>query len=140
MCTHVNTSEFVPALVSEIAEKKVKKGGSETFRIPESVLWKVAKEIEDKCWVNIMLSRPSLDNLVESMSRHKTYGPSFIKYEIAKKNRPLVLHGVDKKRRTAMSNYYFDNEEKWYGVLDNIVDKQVSVAENGLVSVNNKHQ
>lgn len=64
------------------------------------------------------------------------YGPSFIEYDLRKKDRPLVLsHGVDKKHRTAMSNYFFDNEEKWYGILDKIVENQISVADDGAVSL-----
>jgi len=34
-----------------------------------------------------------------------------------------------------MSNYFFDNEEKWYGILDKIVENQISVADDGAVSL-----
>ena len=129
MCTHVKTSEFVPALICEIAEKT----GKETFHIPESVLWKVVDEIEDKCWSNVILSRPLLDDLVEFMRRHKTYGSSFIEYDLRKEDRPLVLKGVDNRHRVAMSNYFFDSNTNWYSVLHIIVTERISISEDGEV-------
>lgn len=121
MCKHVNTSEFIPALVSAIAEKR----GSESFRIPESALWKIAKGIEGRCWSNVLLTRTSLDDLVEEM--RKRYGNSFIEYELDAKDRSLVLQGVAQKYTTAMSNYYFDKMTKWYEKLSEIIERYVTI-------------
>ena len=123
MCTHVKTSEFVPALICEIAEKTRK----ETFRIPESVLWEVAEELENRCWSNVILSRPLLVDLVEFMRRHKTYGPTFIEYDLRKEDRPLILKGVDYRHRVAMSNYFFNSDTNWYSVLCKIVTTRISI-------------
>lgn len=129
MCTHVKTSEFVPALICEIAEKTRK----ETFRIPESVLWEVAEELENRCWSNVILSIPLLDDLVESMRRHETYGSSFIEYDLRTDGRPLILKGVDEKHRVAMSNYFFNSDTNWYKELDEILEDSIFIDDNGIV-------
>ena len=131
MCTHVKTSEFIPALICEIADKN----GKETFHIPESVLWKVAEELENRCWSNVILSRPLLDDLVEFMRRHKTYGSSFIEYDLRNEDRPLVLKGVDSRHRGAMSSYFFYSDTNWYSVLHNIVTERVSISNAGRVEL-----
>lgn len=129
MCTHVKTSELIPALVSEIAEKR----GSESFRIPEIVLWKTAQAIETSCWSNVLLSQSSLDDLVEYMRGHKTYGRTYIDYKLDEEERPLVLSGVDEDHRDAMSRYFFCKETKWYRKLAEIVDNQILVTQDGNV-------
>lgn len=133
MCTHVNTSEFIPALISKIAEKREAEGGSNAFHIPESVLWKVAKEIENRYWSNVLLTRSSLDDLVEYLRGQ--YGNNFIEYDLRQEGiRPLVLKkGVGEKYRRAMAGYFFNSEAIWYKCLSAIVDENITFAEEGEV-------
>lgn len=139
MCTHINTSAFIPALISKIAEKREAEGGSKAFHIPESVLWKVAKEIENRYWSNVLLTRSSLDDLVEYL--RKLYGNSFIEYDWQKDTRPLVLkNGVGKNSREAMAGYFFNRDTKWYSCLNEIVEKNISIGERGEVSYSENGQ
>lgn len=136
MCTHVNTSEFIPALISKIAEKREAEGGSNAFHIPESVLWKVAKEIENRYWSNVLFTRSSLDDLVEYLRGQ--YGNNFIEYDLRQEGtRPLVLkNGVGEKYRKAMAGYFFNSETIWYKCLCDIVDNNITFAEDGEAQYN----
>lgn len=94
---------------------------------PKVYFGKWQEELENRCWSNVILSRPLLDDLVEFMRRHKTYGPTFIEYDLRKEDRPLILKGVDYRHRVAMSNYFFNSDTNWYSVLCKIVTTRISI-------------
>lgn len=124
MCTIIETSQFIPALINCIAGRT--KRGQNSFTIPDDVLWSIVKEVQMRCWSSIEINNESIDSII--LFLQNIFGEDFI----TKKNQGIEITNFSDTIKERMSSYFYSDETKWYKTLDTICDGSISFQENSV--------
>lgn len=127
MCTQISTSEFIPALINCIAETKKLK----SFIVYNDVLWRIVKELQKTCWVNVNLSYPKIKEIITTLcfAFSKVNEPDFISMD---DNSDIKVQVPDDECCKTMCNYFFSTNTKWYITLHLICEMCLHIVDDRL--------